>query len=132
MAYLASRNAKELAEILDRRISVLRITRVQWMTLYYIHVNSNITQKMLASLLGTKEPTVVRLIDRMEKDGLVQRVRKDRRSNEVLLTEKGIDLFYKGTEIAEKFKNDAISGIPEEYLEQFKWVLKKMVENTAD
>jgi DNA-binding MarR family transcriptional regulator len=130
LAYLASRNAKDLADILEKRISVIGITRVQWMTLYYLCNNKDITQKELALLLGTKEPTVVRLLDRMEKDDLVIRIRKDRRTNSIQLTGKGKELALRGNEIAENFKNDAMKDIPEEYMDTFTWVLDKMITNT--
>jgi DNA-binding MarR family transcriptional regulator len=56
LAYLASRNAKDLADILEKRISVIGITRVQWMTLYYLCNNKDITQKELALLLKKYYP----------------------------------------------------------------------------
>lgn len=130
LAHLASRNSKELAEIFEKRMSVIGVTRVQWMALYYLHNQPGITQKELASLLGTKEPTVVRLLDRMEKDDLVRRIRKDRRTNAVELSDKGLRLYEEGLVIAEEFKNDAVREIPEDYMDHFKWVLDRMVENT--
>ena len=100
------------------------------MALYYLHNQPGITQKELASLLGTKEPTVVKLLDRMEKDDLVRRIRKDRRTNAVELSDKGLRLYEEGLVIAEEFKNDAVREIPEDYMDHFKWVLDRMVENT--
>lgn len=132
LAYLASRHSKELAAILEKKLSETGITRVQWMALYHIHENRDITQKELAELLGSKEPTVVRLIDRMEKEDLVARIHLDRRTNAIELTEKGNTVYEEGLVIAEQFKNDALRDIPEEYMEQFIWVLNKMIENTEE
>lgn len=131
LAYLASRNAKELAEILEKRLAVTGITRVQWMALYYIQKNAEIKQAQLATMLGVKGPTVVKLIDRMEKDNLVMRIRKDRRTNRLSLTKKGQKLFEEGLVITEQFKDDALRGIPEEHMELFKDILEQMIENTA-
>lgn len=130
LAYLASRHTKELAEILDRKLMAIGITRVQWMALYYIRRSNDVTQKDLGLLLGVREPTVVRLLDRMEKDDLVTRIRKDRRTNSIELTEKGKDLYERGLVISEQFKNDAMTGIPEEHMEIFRQVLDQMIQNT--
>lgn len=129
IAFLASRASKEMADIHEKLLASTGITRVQWMALYYINGNNSITQKELASLLGSKEPTIVRLLDRMEKDGLVVRVRKDRRTNLVELTDKGNELFLAGLDITERYKDQALKGISEEQMESFKTILDKMLDN---
>lgn len=132
LAHLTSSNAKQLAEILDKRLRTIGITRVQWMAVYYIERMPEISQRELAIQMGVKGSTMARLLDRMVAEHLVIREPSDRRTNKILLTEQGKEYCRKGTDIAEKFKNDVIKDIPPVYLDHFRYVLDKMVQNTID
>jgi DNA-binding MarR family transcriptional regulator len=131
LAHLTSSNAKQLAEILDRRLRTIGITRVQWMAAYYVDRNPDISQHDLALKMQVKGSTMARLLDRMAADNLILREASDRRTNKIILTPQGKEYCDKGTHIAEKFKNDAIMNIPPEYLDHFRYVLDKMVQNTV-
>lgn len=132
IAYVTSKGAKMLAERLEKRFEPWNITRVQWIALYYIEGSEKITQKQLADRMGLKEPTVVRLLDRMEKEGLVLRERSlnDKRIKYLRLTQKGKELNWELMQVGEAFKNDAIRGMTEEELSLFQDVLNRMLENT--
>lgn len=132
IAYLAKQNANELASILENRLKPIGISRVKWMALYFIEKTANITQKDLATCMGTSEPSIVRLLDRLEKDELVERVqvKENRRTHYLKLTKKGKKINEKGIVIAEKFKDETIHGIPQKDLDTFQKVLDKMIENT--
>ena len=134
IAYITSRGAKTLAERLEDRFSGSGVSRVQWIAMYYIDSCPSITQKQLADRMNTKESTVVRLLDRMEKEKMVRRVssKTDRRVRYRELTETGRPLYEGLTERAEQFKDDAIRGIGEEELEIFKKVLNQMLDNTEE
>ena len=134
IAYITSRGAKTLAERLEDRFSGSGVSRVQWIAMYYIDSCPSITQKQLADRMNTKESTVVRLLDRMEKEKMVRRVSSeaDRRVRYLELTETGRPLYEGLTERAEQFKDDAIRGIKEEELEIFKKVLNQMLDNTEE
>lgn len=129
IAFLAGRVSKQLSEIHERKLKEADITRTQWMSLYYIRNSENITQKELAELLGSKEPTIVRLLDRMEKEGSVERIHKDRRTNGIRLTEEGEERYERGLVITETFKDKSLEGISEESMETFKRVLDKLIAN---
>ena len=132
IAYITCRGSKVLAERLEKRLAPWDITRVQWIALYYIGFNEAITQKQLADRMALKEPTVVRLLDRMEKEGFVVREgsESDKRVKNINLTDKGSTLNYELREVAEQFKNDAIKDISDEDLSVFNSVLARMIENT--
>ena len=134
IAYITSRGAKTLAERLEDRFSGSGVSRVQWIAMYYIDSCPSITQMQLADRMNTKESTVVRLLDRMEKEKMVRRVssKTDRRVRYLELTETGRPLYEGHTERAEQFKDDAIRGIGEEELEIFKKVLNQMLDNTEE
>ena len=133
LAYLASKNAKDLAAALEKRVAPHGITRVQWMLLYYADKNPGVTQKQLADIMGITEPSVVRLIDRVEADGLLERIPHpdDRRIRTIVLTDEGKKLNRKVTKVVEQFKDDAIAGIPVEDMDTFREVLETMVKNVC-
>ena len=108
------------------------ISRVQWIAMYYVNGCPSITQKQLADKMNLKEPTVVRLLDRMEADHMLRRVcsRTDRRVRYLEMTEQGMELYQGLLGRVEQFKEDAIKGIDEEKLEVFKEVLGQMLNNT--
>ncbi len=53
LAYFTNKESKLLATELDNRIQPYGLTRVQWMALYHIANNEQISQKQLANLLGS-------------------------------------------------------------------------------
>ena len=131
IACITSRSAKKLADCLEKRLNYYNITRTQWIALYYISVNKMITQKQLADNMSFKEPTVVRLLDRMEILGWVIRVNSenDKRIKLLSLTDKGQKIETEMLDVAEKFRNDVISDISPEELDSYKSVLNKMLSN---
>ncbi|MEA4900299.1 MarR family transcriptional regulator [Desulfitobacterium sp.] len=131
IACITSRSAKLLADCFEKRLNIYNITRTQWIALYYISINEIVTQKQLADKMSLKEPTVVRLLDKMEALGWVIRENseKDKRAKLLKLTEKGQKIETEMLDVAEKFRNDVISGITPEELDNYKSVLDKMLKN---
>ena len=70
IAYITSRGAKTLAERLEDRFTGSGVSRVQWIAMYYVDRCPSITQKQLAERMNSKESTVVRRLDRMEKENM--------------------------------------------------------------
>ena len=132
VAYIINKSAKQLSARLEQRLMCYNVTRIQWTAMYYVDKNEGITQKGLAEKMYLREPTVARLLDRMEAEGLLERefCINDKRSKHITLTEKGKFLNNKLTDIAEVFKNDAIEGIKTEELAIFKTVVDQMLANT--
>lgn len=129
IAFLAGRVTKELIIIHDKELSAAGISRAQWMALYYIYNEGELTQKMLAKLLGSRESTVARLLDRMGKDGFVIRTKKDRRTNYIEITSKGEEAYKAGLEITRRFKERCLCGISDEDIDTFKRVLDMLALN---
>lgn len=131
IAFITNKHNKEITEQFTQRLQNHNITRVQWTALYYIGDNEGITQKHLAQILDSNESSIVRLIDRMEKENIVRREKdpSDRRITKLFLTEDGMKKIQELLPIGEKFSRDCIKDISEEDLETFKRVLNKMVKN---
>ncbi|CAH2716553.1 Transcriptional regulator SlyA [Neobacillus rhizosphaerae] len=101
--------------------------------MYYIYINESITQRELADKMSIKEPSVVRLLQKLESEGLLHRssTNEDKRIKKLELSDRGVQLYLDLLPVAEKFKNDTIANIPEDDLQTFKNVLNTMVENTS-
>ncbi len=63
----------------------------QWAVLMFLWAQDGQTQRELSRNVAIEDATMVRTLDRMERDGLVRRERnpRDRREIRVYLTEKG-------------------------------------------
>lgn len=131
IACITSRSAKKLAECFEKRLNYYNITKAQWIALYYISINQTITQRQLADKMAVKEPTVVRLLDKMETLGWVVRVngKADKRIKLLELTEKGQKIQSDMLVVAEKFRDDVTSGISPQELNNYKTTLDKMLGN---
>ncbi|MBK5201474.1 MAG: MarR family transcriptional regulator [Spirochaetaceae bacterium] len=131
-ALITSRSGKVFAKTLDEQLNSHGMPRSQWIAMYYIHNSEDITQKGLADKMANKEPTVARMLQKMESDGFLYRsgCNDDKRIKYLKLTEKGTNEFLKLMPIVETFKNNTIDGICEKDLQLFKSILNKMIENT--
>ena len=131
VGFITSTASKELSDEFNRRLLLKGSTRVQWIALYYIGNEKGISQKVLADKINVKESTIVRLIDRMEKEGIVkwEKEETDRRVTNIFLTEKGENLKEELLPLGEKFSDDITKGIKQEHIDIFNSVLRKMVLN---
>jgi len=131
IAFITCKSAKDLADCLEKRLNYYNITRTQWIALYYIRNNNMITQKQLADKISLKEPSVVRLLDKMETLGWVNRINSetDKRIKFLNLTDSGQKIETDMLVLAEKFKEDVLNGITVEELDNFKSTLSKMLNN---
>jgi len=125
---------KQFSEAFGRKLDSSGITRIQWIALYYIHQNENISQRELANRMCVKDSSVGRLIDRLERDGMVERLRStsDRRVITLKLTDDGSKRFEKVLPLGVEFNNQLVKNISEEDLETFESVLKRMLQNIQE
>ncbi|MGN9160021.1 MarR family winged helix-turn-helix transcriptional regulator [Clostridium sulfidigenes] len=131
IAFITNKSAKKLADEFNRRLQENGTTRVQWIALFYIGKAGEISQKELSDYMDIKESSMVRLIDRMEKEELVERRKdsEDRRITKIILTDKGKFLKEELMPRGQEFQDDVLKGISKENLEIFKEVLKRMTDN---
>ncbi|MBP1888698.1 DNA-binding MarR family transcriptional regulator [Clostridium moniliforme] len=131
IGFITNKGAKKLSDEFNKRVQQYGMTRVQWIALFYIGKSDGVSQKELSDLMNVKESSMVRLIDRMEKEDLVIRKKQtnDRRVTSIFLTLKGKELREKVLPLGQEFQDDATKGISSEELDNFKKVLEKMIKN---
>lgn len=107
------------------------ITTEQWSVLACLWKKDGVTQQALCGLTLKDKPSMTRLIDNLEKRNLVIRMAdsKDRRINLIHLTQSGIALQVKATEIVQKIASKTLSQISDEELNVCRSVLKKIMTN---
>ncbi len=77
---------------LDRQLRPLGFTLSRWMLLLHLSRNNGCTHKELAHCMGIESATLVRLVDRMEREGLLTRCgsETDRRVKHLRLSDAGM------------------------------------------
>ncbi len=104
----------------NERLRPLGLSQATWLTLWNLSwFPDGLGQAELAERLGIEGPTLVRLLDRLEKDGLVQRVASvgDRRRKVVVLTESARPLLAQVKKIIADLRMDVMQAIPDDQLE---------------
>ena len=74
--YLVKDLATLWREIIDRRLEPLGLSAARWQPLVVLYrADEPLTQSMLAAALEIEAPTLVRLLDRLDRDGWIERHR---------------------------------------------------------
>ncbi|MCQ1530417.1 MarR family winged helix-turn-helix transcriptional regulator [Lutispora saccharofermentans] len=134
MGHITENAIKQISEAFGRRLQDTGITRVQWIALYYVKAKGRISQRDLSNLMNVKDSSAGRLIDRLERDGLIERERNDfdRRVIYIKLTDKGDQLISDLMPIGLRFNDDLLKGIDEQELMIYEKVLNKMLSNVIE
>ena len=104
----------------------------QWKVIGALALHDGLSQKDLAEMVFVEGPTLVPILDRMEKEGFVQRRvdQQDRRNNLVFLTEKSEQLINSIIDCVLHVRKIITKDIPAEELEITKNVLRKITQNS--
>lgn len=108
------------------------LSQQQYLILMTIEILSNSSVKIVdvARRVNRNSNSISMIIDRMERNGLVERVRDlpDRRSVHLLLTDKGKEKLYQGSKVAWSLVLRLTSSFSEEEMETFAYLLGKLRE----
>ena len=116
---------------IDKRVRGFDLTRVKWLALETIEIRPRLTQTELADELGLGTATIGRLIDRLEKRQLVQRLpdERDRRSYRLVLTSKATKLLKDLEDVASSLRGDLLEGLSSTEIRSLKTGLSKLRSN---
>ncbi len=129
-----SRTARMWRTKLDERLSPLGLTQARWLVLMHLsRMGGEALQKDLAFVVGVEGPTLVRVLDGLERMGLVLRaaVEGDRRARRICLTPKADGVNSDIMRIGTKLRAEALAGISDAELESFFGVLETIMANLA-
>lgn len=101
---------------LDRRLADLGLSQARWLVLLHLaRFKEPPTQRELAQSVAVEGPTLARLLDSLETQGLVQRqaVLEDRRAKKIVLCDIARPLIEKIEAIATALRVELFEGIDE-------------------
>ena len=117
-----------ISEFKDRKIG---LSFEQFIILHTLHSNCNLIQQDLANYLQKDKSIIVRQIDFLLENHYVVRHtnESDKRKRNLILTEDGIEILKQMKGIALEVSNKLLTGVSENELETFRYVLMKIQEN---
>jgi len=109
----------------------INITPEQYLVLDILWDKQPLSQQNIADIIQKDKNSVTKIIDSLEKKNLVKRSmdKKDRRINQIELTEEADALKKTTTQVAIEFMNGAIKGIKEQDLDTFVDVMRQLKNN---
>ena len=117
---------------LDRRLADLGLSQARWLVLLHLARFDHVpTQRELAQSVAVEGPTLARLLDSLEAQGLVHRqpAPDDRRAKHITLAEPALPLIEKIEAISTQVRQEAFAGIDEEQLRNCQQVHERILAN---
>lgn len=109
-----ARVVRRLRQALDAELRVFGLTEATWRPLGYVgRLGDGVRQKELAAALGIEGPSLVRLLDGLERRGLIERREEeaDRRARGIFLTPSGRELQKRVLTFSNDIQARILSGI---------------------
>ena len=119
---------------LEAELQTEGITLRQWEVLAWLTIENGMAQSELAERLGIEAPTLAGILDRMERDGWVERqaCTHDRRKKRLRATAKADAVWQRMAECAYRMRAKATAGISAEELLQLKSICERIRTNLGD
>jgi len=113
------------------RVIEKEISWGQPQVLLFLANNDGAIQREIASFSGTKAPTVSKVLDTMEKSGMIERAADadDRRVMRIFLTQKGRQASEKVNELFDNVDQACLSGLSAEELLSLSGYLDRIEKN---
>jgi MarR family transcriptional regulator for hemolysin len=116
---------------MDDQFRPIGITDATWRTLFYLNqAGDGVQQKLLARTMGIEGPSLVRLLDNLEKKNFIERRSslEDRRSKTIHLTDAARKQLDTLQTIAGQVRKRVLDGISSSDLETCIKVFKKILD----
>ena len=124
--FLLSTAQHNVFQYLSVKLSSLGITPSQYSVLSCLWGRSHATPKQLAEILGIETSTVSGVLDRLQKNGLIDRIvnSEDRREVQVIATQKGRDLEKPVTVIIDDMNKEVLKTFTQDEIDKLKSMLR--------
>ena len=130
-----ARLARRLRQAVDAELQAYGLTDATWRPLAYVgKLGGGVRQKELATALGIEGPSLVRLLDNLERRGLIERreADDDRRARGLHLTRAGRDLAVKVAKVGTEIQTRLLASVPAQDLETCQRVLATFERQLAE
>jgi DNA-binding MarR family transcriptional regulator len=131
LGYWICSTSHALRRALNAELAREGITYRQWEVLARIALEGELSQSELADSLGIEAPTLVGILDRMERDGWLDRYHcpNDRRKKRIRATEKAEAVWARMVECAHAVRIRARAGLSDDELEQLRLICHRIRSN---
>ncbi len=131
LSFVMHEVARLLRKRFEQRARQLGLTRSQWHAMAHLAQHEGIHQGALADILEIEPITLVRILDRLEERGLIERRRhpKDRRIRLLYLTEAARAPLETMRKLGDLTRGEALAGISQQEREQLLQTLTRMKIN---
>jgi MarR family transcriptional regulator, organic hydroperoxide resistance regulator len=129
--YRLYRTSKKLSARLQNRLRTMRMNPSQWKVLSVLKAYGALSVGEIVEATLMEQPTVSRVVIRLEKAGHVARRPADRDSRMVLIsiTSSGVDVFNQIIPAALRHQDVALQGIARKEISQLVAILERMERN---
>jgi DNA-binding MarR family transcriptional regulator len=132
-SFITGKASTAIARRLQKKFNAagLNVTIEQWSVLYHLWKLDGQSQQQLCDATYRDKPSITRLIDNLEKAGLVKRMadKTDRRKNLVFVSKEAQKLQELTMNIANDTLNEALEGVPPDLIDKCKEVLQHVYDN---
>ena len=125
------RARRTIVEAIDKELAPLKISHAQWIVVMLLGDGTASTSAELCKILIYDPGAMTRLLDRLEKRGVVKRIRdgKDRRAVILELTAEGRKLYPRILQALVQVFNRLLHGFKQSEVQQLQQLLQRMVAN---
>lgn len=127
--FLVARIARRMRQAVDAEMRLIGLTEATWRPLMYVRtLGDGVRQKELATALSIEGPSLVRVLDSLERRGFIERREdeSDRRARGIHLTPAGHELAVRAAKIGAAFQARLLAGVPRGDLETCERVLETL------
>jgi MarR family transcriptional regulator for hemolysin len=127
--FLVARIARRMRQAVDAEMRLIGLTEATWRPLMYVRsLGDGVRQKELATAMSIEGPSLVRLLDNLERRGFIERREDetDRRARGIHLTKSGGELAVRAARIGNGFQARLLAGVPLADLETCERVLETL------
>jgi DNA-binding MarR family transcriptional regulator len=132
-SFITGKASTAIARRLQKNFKMagIDVTIEQWSVLYHLWKVDGQSQQQLCEATYRDKPSITRLVDNLEKLGLVKRVasKEDRRINKIYLTKQAAELQEQTMDVANQTLNEALAGVTNGQIEIAKEVLQMVYDN---
>lgn len=124
---------QSIRRVLEARLVDKEITLRQWEVLAWLASDSTLSQSQIASSMGIEPPTLAGVVNRMARDGWIEKKNcdDDRRRCRLTPTQQVEEIWNGTLSVAHEVRAQAIAGITPEELEVLKRVCLRIRDNLS-
>lgn len=118
--------------VIDHRLAPLGLTQTRWITLYHLwRLGDGQPQCDLARTIGVEAPSLVRTLDQLADQGLIERrpSEQDRRTKRVYLTQEATPLIERIDAVVTQARHEMLAGLSDSEVEQLSALLARIENN---